>query len=82
MPVPTALDWTAAGGMPEVFTTAHDALFTQAELLCGERLLVHGGAGGVGTAAIQLGGAAGARVHATVRNERRCATGSPRSARR
>jgi NADPH:quinone reductase len=69
MPVPDALDWVSAGGVPEVFTTAHDALFTQAALEPGERLLVHGGAGGVGTAAIQLGRAAGARVYATVRNE-------------
>ncbi len=69
MPVPDALDWPAAGGVPEVFTTAHDALFTQAELRPGERLLVHGGAGGVGTAAIQLGRAAGASVVATVRRE-------------
>jgi putative PIG3 family NAD(P)H quinone oxidoreductase len=69
MPVPAVLDWPAAGGLPEVFTTAHDALFTQAELRSGEHLLVHGGAGGVGTAAIQLGRAAGARVTATVRRE-------------
>ena len=41
--------------MPEVFTTAHDALFTQAGLRPGERLLVHGAAGGVGTAGVQLG---------------------------
>ena len=68
-PVPEALDWPAAGGVPEVFTTAHDAMFTQAELKLGERLLVHGGAGGVGTAAVQLGRAAGAEVVATVRNE-------------
>jgi NADPH2:quinone reductase len=68
MPVPDALDWAAAGGFPEVFTTAHDALFTQAQLGSGERLLVHGGAGGVGTAGIQLGRAVGARVTATVRN--------------
>ncbi|MFL5782536.1 MAG: alcohol dehydrogenase catalytic domain-containing protein [Thermoleophilaceae bacterium] len=68
MPVPDALDWPAAGGFPEVFTTAHDALFTQAGLAPGEHLLVHGAAGGVGTAAIQLGRAAGARVTATVRN--------------
>ncbi|MGB2709980.1 MAG: zinc-binding dehydrogenase, partial [Conexibacter sp.] len=68
MPVPDALDWPAAGGFPEVFTTAHDALFTQAGLGAGERLLVHGAAGGVGTAAIQLGASAGARVTATVRN--------------
>jgi NADPH:quinone reductase len=69
MPVPAALDWPAAGGLPEVFTTAHDALITQAQLRPGERLLVHGGAGGVGTAAIQIARAIGARVTATVRNE-------------
>jgi NADPH:quinone reductase len=68
MAVPARLDWPAAGGVPEVFTTAHDAVFSQCGLVAGERLLVHGGAGGVGTAAIQLGVAAGARVHATVRN--------------
>ena len=68
MPVPDTLDWPAAGAVPEVFTTAHDALFTQARLRPGERLLVHGAAGGVGTAAVQLGAATGARVTATVRN--------------
>ncbi|HWD84237.1 MAG TPA: NAD(P)H-quinone oxidoreductase [Solirubrobacteraceae bacterium] len=68
MPVPEEMDTLAAGGVPEVFTTAHDALFTQAGLKMGERLLVHGGAGGVGTAAIQLAREAGARVMATVRN--------------
>jgi NADPH:quinone reductase len=66
--VPENLDWTEAGGVPETFTTAHDGVFTQAGLKPGERLLVHGGAGGVGTAAIQLGHASGARVTATVRN--------------
>ena len=55
--------------MPETFTTAHDALFTQARLRAGERLLVSGAAGGVGTAGVQLGRAAGARVTATVRND-------------
>jgi len=69
MPVPDSLDWLCAGGLPEVFTTAHDALITQAGLRPGERLLVHGGAGGVGTAAIQLGHAIGAQVTATVRRE-------------
>jgi NADPH:quinone reductase len=69
MPVPAALDWAQAGGVPEVFVTAHDAIFTQAQLRPGERLLVHGAAGGVGTAAVQLGRAAGARVTATVRRE-------------
>jgi putative PIG3 family NAD(P)H quinone oxidoreductase len=69
MPIPDELDWEAAGGVPEVFTTAHDALFTQGGLTAGERLLVHGAAGGVGTAATQLGHLAGARVTASVRNE-------------
>ena len=68
MPVPDRLDWPQAGGTPEVFTTAHDALFTQAGLGPGEHVLIHGGAGGVGTAAIQLAHRAGARVSATVRN--------------
>jgi NADPH:quinone reductase len=67
MPVPDSLEWPQAGGVPEVFTTAHDALFTQAALRPGEHLLVHGAAGGVGTAAVQLGRMAGARVTATVR---------------
>ena len=69
MPVPEELEWTAAGGVPEVFTTAHDAVFSQARLTVGERLLVHGAAGGVGMAAVQLGTMAGARVTATIRNE-------------
>jgi NADPH:quinone reductase len=69
MPVPAGLDWPAAGGLPEVFTTAHDALITQGELRPGEHLLVQGGAGGVGTAAIQLARAMGARVSATVRKQ-------------
>jgi NADPH:quinone reductase-like Zn-dependent oxidoreductase len=69
MPVPAGLGLLLAGGFPEAFTTAHDALFTQCDLRMGERLLVHGAAGGVGTAGVQLGATAGARVTATVRNE-------------
>ena len=68
IPVPDGLGWPEAGGFPEVVTTAHDALFTQAGLGLGDRLLVHGAAGGVGTAAVQLAAAAGARVVASVRN--------------
>ncbi|HEY8675100.1 MAG TPA: zinc-binding dehydrogenase [Candidatus Dormibacteraeota bacterium] len=70
MPIPDGLDWIAAGGFPETFTTAHDALFSQAGLRMGERLLIHGAAGGVGVAAVQLARLAGARVCATVRAER------------
>jgi len=68
IPVPDGLAWPEAGGFPEVVTTAHDALFTQCGLGLGDRLLVHGAAGGVGTAAVQLAAAAGALVVAGVRN--------------
>ncbi len=71
MPVPAGLGWAEAGGFPEVFTTAHDALFSQAGLAMGERLLVQGAAGGVGTAGVQLGKAAGASVVASVRDPAR-----------
>jgi putative PIG3 family NAD(P)H quinone oxidoreductase len=68
MRVPDAVAFPDAGGLPEVFTTAHDALFTRAALRPGERLLVHGAAGGVGTAAVQLAHRLGAHVTATVRD--------------
>lgn len=69
VPIPSGIDWPAAGGFPEAFTTAHDAVFTQCGLAVGERLCVHGAAGGVGVAGVQLGIAAGCSVVATVRNE-------------
>jgi NADPH:quinone reductase-like Zn-dependent oxidoreductase len=69
VPVPAAMPWVAAGAFPENYTTAHDALFTQAGLAMGERVCIHGAAGGVGTAAVELAVAAGCRVVATVRNE-------------
>jgi NADPH:quinone reductase len=68
MPVPETMPWPEAGGFPEVFTTAHDALFTQGELTPGARVCIHGAAGGVGTAAVQLAAAVNAQVVATVRN--------------
>ena len=71
MPLPPKVDWPAAGGFPEAFMTAHDALFTQCGLAMGDRVCVHGAAGGVGTAAVQLAHAAGAHVTATVRDESR-----------
>jgi NADPH:quinone reductase-like Zn-dependent oxidoreductase len=71
MPWPDDIPADQAGGFPEVFSTAHDALFTQARLTAGERVLVSGAAGGVGTAAVQLAHAAGARVVATVRSAAR-----------
>jgi len=65
--IPANLDWAEAAAVPEVFITAHDALFTQAKLTIGESLLVHAAGSGVGTAAIQLARAAGARAYGTSR---------------
>ncbi|HEX4678788.1 MAG TPA: zinc-binding dehydrogenase [Gaiellaceae bacterium] len=68
LPVPETVSWPEAGGFVEVFATAHDALFTQAQLMPGERLLVHGAAGGVGIAGVQLGSEAGATVSGIARH--------------
>ena len=68
LPVPGGLDWEEAGGFAETFTTAHDALFGQVGLAMGERVCIHGAAGGVGCSAVQLAAAAGCQVTATVRN--------------
>ena len=65
--IPAELNWTEAAAMPEVFITAHDALFTRAVLQIGERVLVHAAGSGVGTAAVQLAHAAGATVYGTSR---------------
>jgi NADPH:quinone reductase-like Zn-dependent oxidoreductase len=65
--IPENLDFVQAAGVPEVFMTAHDALFTQAGLQMGERLLVHAAGSGVGTAAIQLAHATGATTYGTSR---------------
>ena len=67
LPVPDTLPILEAGGFPEAFTVAHDALFTQCGLRPGEKLLVNGAAGGVGIAGVQLGVVAGAGVVASVR---------------
>ena len=65
--IPANLDWAQAAAVPEVFITAHDALFTRAHLLSGETMLVHAAGSGVGTAAIQLARAAGAKAFGTSR---------------
>jgi len=66
--IPDEVPWEQAGGFPEAFSTAYDALFTQAGLAVGERVLISGAAGGVGTAAVQLAHAGGAHVVASVRS--------------
>lgn len=65
MPIPDAWSYTYAAAIPEVFYTAYLNLFMEANLQPGETVLVHGGASGVGTAAIQLAHTAGCRVFAT-----------------
>jgi len=65
--IPENLDFIQAAGVPEVFMTAHDALFTQASLQMGERVLIHAAGSGVGTAAIQLAHTTGAVVFGTSR---------------
>jgi NADPH2:quinone reductase len=64
-PIPDAMPFGAASALHVVYQTGYLALHRRAQLQPGETLLVHAGAGGVGSAAIQLGRAAGARVIAT-----------------
>ncbi|HET7357394.1 MAG TPA: NAD(P)H-quinone oxidoreductase [Nocardioidaceae bacterium] len=65
MPAPDGVDLVTAGGLPEVACTVWSNVFMVAGLQAGETLLVHGGAGGIGTMAIQVAAALGARVVAT-----------------
>jgi len=67
VPVPASLKDDVAAAVPEAYVTAHDAVFTRGGLALGEVLLVNGANGAVGSAAVQLGLAAGARVVASVR---------------
>jgi NADPH:quinone reductase-like Zn-dependent oxidoreductase len=66
-PVPDGLDLVEMGGAPEAFVTAHDALVTRAHVQAGEWVLVHAVGSGVGTTALQLAVALGARVVGTAR---------------
>lgn len=65
---PDDVAWDQAGGFAETFTTAYDALVTQGRLLAGERVLISGANGGVGTAAVQVARAFGAHVTAVTRS--------------
>src|SRR5438128_8968885 len=69
--IPLNLDWAEAASIPEVFMTAHDALFTQCQLQMGECVLIHAAGSGVGTAASQLVKAAGALAYGTSRTAER-----------
>jgi NADPH:quinone reductase len=69
--VPAGLDLVTAGGIPEVFVTAHDALRIQAGLSPGENVLVHAVGSGVGTAAVQLAECLGCTVCGTDRKQQK-----------
>jgi NADPH:quinone reductase len=73
LPVPKSLALTEAGGVPETFFTVYDNVFTRGHLAAGETLLVHGGSSGIGSTAIQLAKAFGARVIATAGSPDKCA---------
>ncbi len=72
LPIPKGVSLRDAAGLPETFFTVWSNVFMGAGLAAGETFLVHGGAGGIGTTAIQLGKAFGAKVIATDSPEERC----------
>lgn len=74
MPVPAGIPLTDAAALPEVACTVWSNVFMLAGLRAGERFLVHGGAGGIGTCAIQLASAMGAKVFATAGSAEKLAT--------
>ena len=72
LPVPASLDLVAAAAVPETFFTVWTNVFERGRLVAGETLLVHGGSSGIGTTAIQLAVARGARVLATAGTDDKC----------
>jgi NADPH2:quinone reductase len=73
LPIPQGMDLRAAACLPETFFTVWSNVFGRGRLRAGERFLVHGGSSGIGTTAIQLAHAFGARVFATAGSEAKCA---------
>jgi NADPH2:quinone reductase len=73
LPLPSTVDLVSAGGMPETFFTVWTNVFGRGHLGDGETFLVHGGASGIGTTAIQMARAFGARVFATAGTDEKCA---------
>ena len=73
LPVPDGLDMVQAAALPETFFTVWSNLFDGGRLRAGETVLIHGGSGGIGTTAIQIARAFGARVFATARTAEKCA---------
>jgi putative PIG3 family NAD(P)H quinone oxidoreductase len=73
LPVPDNFDMARAAAIPETFFTVWTNLVDRGELQAGQWVLIHGGSGGIGTAAIQVAHALGARVMATARTAKKCA---------
>ena len=73
LPVPAGLSLTEAAGLPETYFTVWTNVFQRGALKAGETLLVHGGSSGIGSTAIMLAKAFGARVIATAGNDEKCA---------
>ncbi len=72
LPIPAGLSFVQAAALPETFFTVWSNLFDRARLAAGESVLIHGGSGGIGTTAIQLAAAFGARVLVTASSEEKC----------
>jgi putative PIG3 family NAD(P)H quinone oxidoreductase len=72
LPIPAGMDLRAAAGLPETFFTVWTNVVRRGGLQAGERFLVHGGTSGIGTTAIQLAAARGARVFATAGSDAKC----------
>lgn len=74
LPIPTGYDMVRAAALPETFFTVWHNVVERGQLKAGERFLVHGGAGGIGTTAIQLAKALGAEVFTTAGGPEKCKT--------
>lgn len=73
LPIPKGLTAIQAAGIPETFFTVWTNVFQRGKLTAGETILIHGGTSGIGTTAIQLAKAFGARVFATAGTDEKCA---------
>jgi NADPH:quinone reductase len=73
LPIPRGLDLVTAAAIPETFFTVWTNVFERGRLKAGESILIHGGSSGIGTTAIQLAHAFGARVFATAGSSDKCA---------
>jgi len=72
LPIPTGFDFIQAAALPETFFTVWSNLFDRAQLQTGETVLIHGGSSGIGTTAIQLAKAFGAKVIITAGSRKKC----------